>query len=190
MIKQTDLLRQLIHRDLEEQQEITIEDLTRFLNRRIFNQSLEQEWSRGLQGERPLSIILASVDALKVCDHTSCSLGIDRHLQQIVQELQRLVYRASDLVWRCGAEEFGIILPHTSVESAIRVATRIQNALKDFFENYNSIAANKPITLSYGLSGLIPCEGRNPIQLLEAAEIALFQAKGNGRNGIAVHLIE
>lgn len=189
MIKTTDVLGQLIYRNEESSQAITVEELAQFLSRSEFDRALEQEWEKGLQETRPLSIILAQVDAQKG-DSFIYSIMADQYIQQIAEAIRSVVYRSPDLIYRCGGEEFGIILPHTSVESAVHVATQIQRSLGDLFRDYNSVSANKPITLSYGLSGIRPSKEVMPTQLLEAAEIALRQSKNKGRNSISVHLVE
>jgi diguanylate cyclase (GGDEF)-like protein len=190
MSNRTNILCYLIEQDSGYQQKITADELIQFLNRSAFNEILEREWQQGLHSAQPLSIILAHADLLRACSNTYCFIAAEQNLRQVLQTIHSVVSRSSDLICRCGGKEFGIVLPSTSVEAAIHVATRIQNALKDVFQAHNSIAANQPVTLSYGLSGLVPSREIRSAQLLEAADTALYKAKSNGRNHIAIHPVE
>jgi diguanylate cyclase (GGDEF)-like protein len=190
MINQTNLLCNLIEQNSERQQKITLDELAQFLSRSALKELLEKEWQRGIQNAQSLSIILAHADLSRAYSDTYCSISAEQNLRQVFQTIHSVVHRSSDLICRCGGEAFGIILPSTSVESTIHVATRIQKALKDAFQEHNPIAANQPITLSYGLSGLVPSPEMKSMQLLEAADTALRRAKSEGRNRIAVHLVE
>jgi diguanylate cyclase (GGDEF)-like protein len=188
MIEKADILSRLIYKNEEFQQAITMEELTQFLSQSTFDRSLKQEWEKGLQEARPLSIILAQVDSLN--GDSIHSIAADWHIQKIREAISLVVYRSPDLIYRCGGEEFGIILPHTSIERAIHLATQMQRSIKDSFQDYNSIAVNQPITMSYGLSGMIPDKDIIPTQILEAAGVALRESKSRGRNCISVHLVE
>lgn len=189
LIKQTNLLRQLADQNAEYQQTMMVDDLTQVLNQRAFNQYLEWEWNQGLREGKPLSIILTDIDFFKIYKDAYGSIVADQHLQQITQVMRQAVYRSSDLVCRYGSEELGILLPNTPVDGAIHVATRIQNALKDFFLDSSFTMDNAPITLSYGLSSIVPCHSKKPIQLREAASKALYRAKSQGQNHSVVQLI-
>jgi diguanylate cyclase (GGDEF)-like protein len=190
LIKQSLVLEHLAHQNAEFQQSVMVDDLTQVLNRRAFDQSLEKEWRRVLRETQSLSIILAEVDGLKVYRDTHGNIAADLHLQQIAQVISRAVYRSSDLVCRYSGEAFGILLPNTPDGGAIYVAIRIQAALKDVFQDRNSVATHKPTMLSYVLSSQIPSQQIEPTEFLEVAETALRQAKRTGRNPIAVHLFK
>ncbi|WP_404783739.1 diguanylate cyclase domain-containing protein [Altericista sp. CCNU0014] len=190
LIEQTKLMRQLAEQNAEYRQEMMVDDLTKVLNRRAFDRYLQQEWQRSMREQKPFSVILADVDFFKIYNDTFGHVAADRHLQQVAQIMRHAVYRATDLVCRYGGEEFGILLPNTSVDGAVQVAVRIQTALKDFYLDRSSSASTRPITLSYGISGLIPAQNMQPVKLVEAADKALYQAKENGRNCISVRLLE
>jgi diguanylate cyclase (GGDEF)-like protein len=190
LMKQATLLRQLSDQNAEYQQAATVDDLTQLLNRRAFSQYLEREWKRAKREAKSLSIILAHVDLFKVDSDAHDPTSADQHLKDVAQVLSHAVYRSTDLVCRWGSEEFGILLPNTSLEGAINVVARIKIALKDSFRDCNSSIANKELTLSFGLSGLVPFQEIELTQLLAAAETALQNAKRKGSNHIAVHSVE
>jgi diguanylate cyclase (GGDEF)-like protein len=186
LVKQAKLLRKLCDQNAEYQQAMMLDDLTKVLNRRAFNQYLEREWQRGLREKTTFSVILADIDFFKIYNDTFGHVAADRHLQQAAQIMRHAVYRATDLVCRYGGEEFGILLPNTSVGGAIHVAARIQTALRDSSLDQNVPISTTPATLSFGITGIVPSQDLTSIQLVEAADKALYHAKGQGRNRIAV----
>jgi diguanylate cyclase (GGDEF)-like protein len=188
LVRQAKFVRQLSEQNAEYQQTMMVDDLTKVLNRRAFNQYLEREWQRSLREGTPFSVILADVDFFKVYNDTFGHVVADRHLLRIAQTMRHAVRRATDLVCRYGGEEFGILLPNTPAGGAIHVATRIQTALRDSFLDQNA-ELSTPITLSFGVAGMVPSQNLEPMQLVEAADKALYHAKENGRNRIAIRSV-
>jgi diguanylate cyclase (GGDEF)-like protein len=186
LVKQSKLMRQLCDQNAEYQQAMMVDDLTKVLNRRAFNQYLEREWLRGLREQTTFSMILADVDFFKIYNDMFGHVAADRQLQQVAQIMRHAVYRATDLVCRYGGEEFGVLLPNTSVSGALHIAARIQTALRDYFLDQNARTSTTPVTLSFGVCGMVPSQDLMPVQLVEAADKALYHAKEQGRNRIAV----
>jgi diguanylate cyclase (GGDEF)-like protein len=186
LVKQAKVLRQLCDQNAEYQQAMMVDDLTKVLNRRAFNQYLEREWQRGMREQTTFSVILADIDFFKIYNDTFGHVAADRHLQQVAQIMRHAVYRATDLVCRYGGEEFGILLPNTSVVGALHVAARIQTALRDSILDQNTGISTTPVTLSFGVCGMVPSQDLTSGQLVEAADKALYHAKAQGRNRIAV----
>jgi diguanylate cyclase (GGDEF)-like protein len=190
LLEQANPLRQLTDRAAISQKEETAHEPTQVLNRRAFDQFLEQKGKQALREVESLSIILTEVDDFKVYRDTYGAVAADLHLQQMNQLVFSAIYRSTDLVSLCSNEQLGILLPNTLIEGAIHVVTRIQRTLKDFFRVQSSNVANKPITLSYGLSSLVSSQDIELKQLLKAAETALLKAKGKGRNSIEIYSLE
>ncbi len=129
---------------------------------------------------------MADVDFFKIYNDAFGDVAADRHLQHVAQTMRHAVYRSTDLICRYGGEEFGILLPNTSMGSAVHVATRIQTALRDSFLEQNARTSTRPVTLSFGISGIVPSSDLMPARLVEGAEKALYHAKEQGRNRIAI----
>jgi diguanylate cyclase (GGDEF)-like protein len=94
-----------------------------------------------------------------------------------------VVTRPSDLVARIGGEEFAIILPNTRNLGAMQVATALCEAMR----RRNVTHKGSPygiMTISVGCATLIPRAGQQPIDLIEKADSALYQAKSDGRNRV------
>jgi diguanylate cyclase (GGDEF)-like protein len=92
------------------------------------------------------------------------------------------VKRPADLVARYGGEEFAVILPNTDAKGAIHVAETIRQGVETLKIPHGGSESSKYVTLSLGVSSLIP----NPLVNLEAlinqADQALYRAKAGGRN--------
>ena len=100
----------------------------------------------------------------------------------VAQTLTQAVQRANDLVVRYGGEEFAAILPNTDRDGAIRVAEKIHQAIQKLHLRHHGSAISQYITLSIGISTVIPMYNMTPLDAIEQADRALYQAKNNGRN--------
>lgn len=75
-----------------------------------------------------------------------------------------------------------VILPHTDQEGALEVAQKIQDVLEQFNLPHRSSNVADRVTMSIGICSLIPTVERFPLDLINAADHALYQAKTLGRN--------
>ncbi|MDJ1180568.1 diguanylate cyclase [Roseofilum sp. BLCC_M91] len=164
-----------------------IDALTQVANRRYFDQYLEQEWLRLQRDLHPLSIIICDIDYFKQYNDTYGHLIGDRALEQVAQALSSTLKRPADLIARYGGEEFAAILPHTPIEGAIVVAKQMQQAIASLKIPHIGTELSQPLlTISLGISSVIPSLNSTPIQLLDLADRALYEAKDNGRNQYSV----
>ena len=92
--------------------------------------------------------------------------------------------RPGDMVGRYGGEEFAILLPNTSARAAHAVATRLLTAVRDLRLKH----AKRPngfVTVSLGVASLTPeTDQMTSVELLEAADRALYRAKKEGRDQV------
>ncbi|WP_304608945.1 diguanylate cyclase [Planktothrix sp. FACHB-1365] len=159
-----------------------VDQLTQIANRRCFDEILNQEWHRLIREQRPLSLLLCDIDYFKQYNDTYGHSQGDICLQQVAQALQQGVQRSIDLVARYGGEEFVVILPHTDQEGALQVAEKIQEAIQQFNLPHCASAISQRVTMSIGICTIIPTLDRVPLDLINAADEALYQAKTQGRN--------
>lgn len=168
----------------EEMQRLAITDpLTGLFNRRHFFEIAEKEFSKSLRYQRPLSVIILDIDQFKETNDTFGHLAGDQVLIQIGSIL-RENEREFDLSARYGGEEFVILLPETTCTRAMIVAQR----LRSLMENYHVDIGKDTIrfTASFGVAGHDKTNQSETFdQLISQADMALYEAKGTGRNRVA-----
>ena len=169
-----------INRDLKHL--VNIDSLTEIANRRCFDQVFTKEWQRLQREEQPLSLILFDVDYFKFYNDFYGHQQGDECLIKIAQAVQKAVYRPADLVARYGGEEFAVILPNINRQGAIEVASRIQDLILSLKIPHQLSPVSDWVTVSFGLACVVPDQKRSPERLLQQADMALYQAKQQGRN--------
>ena len=165
----------------------TIDGLTDIANRRSFDQALELEWQRARRQQKFLSLVLCDIDYFKPYNDNYGHLAGDDCLRQVAQVLSSVARRPGDLVARYGGEEFVLLLPDTSVEGAIEVIERIQTAMNQCSlpHAYSEVASI--LTLSFGLVCHCPSvKEHSPRELIHRTDLALYEAKAQGRNRYVV----
>lgn len=125
------------------------------------------------------SIVAIDIDYFKRVNDHHGHTGGDAVLVALSNKLLNLC-RSCDIVSRSGGEEFIIFLPHTGREAAAAMAERIRASV------FNEIFPfTGHLTLSAGVAALDDC-GDNLSLALHQADLALYEAKGAGRNGVVV----
>lgn len=171
---------------LEEQlRHLALHDpLTNLANRRQFQEELERELQAVHRSGDGGTLLLLDVNGFKYVNDTFGHPAGDDVLVGLAQLLQAEV-RQSDLVARLGGDEFAIILPKTTVATAEKVAYRILEAI----QRHTFLLKGQPVrlTASMGLAAY-PEHGACSSQLLAHADIALYQAKAQGRGTCFVYV--
>lgn len=163
------------------------DDLTWLSNRRRFDEYLQQQWQRMRRERQPLSLILCDVDFFKLYNDCYGHQAGDRCLQLVAKAISRGTKRPGDLVARYGGEEFGVILPNTPVEGAIKVASSICRQVPQLQIPHTKSLINAYVTLSAGISTIVPDAEGSPESAIAMADRALYRAKTEGRNRYAVY---
>ena len=163
-----------------------IDGLTQIANRRQFDERFLQEWRRLQREKSPLSIIICDVDYFKQYNDTYGHGKGDDCLKKLAQAIEASARRAADLTARYGGEEFVLILPSTPLTGALEVAKSIQAKVQSLQLPHSKSAVSKYVTMSFGVSSIIPTDASTPEELLLRADQALYQAKQAGRNQIVV----
>ena len=162
--------------------------LTKVANRRLF----DQELSKQICKPGNLSLILCDVDFFKNYNDTYGHQMGDHCLMQIAQALQQST-RKSDLVARYGGEEFVVILPNTTVETAVLIADRILNQVRDLAIPHSNSKVCDRVTLSCGVASVEIRQAHAAVEqsrhLLEQADQALYQSKSEGRDRYTIRVL-
>lgn len=162
-------------------QELSNSDaLTGLRNRRYLDDYLNREIGRSFRHQHPLALILLDIDHFKpVNDNFGHHVG-DECLRIVAEQLRHCVTRDSDVIARYGGEEFCIVLPETEMEGAYAVAERVR---KRIAKTPIKIADEDiAITISVGVTTMVPSSPTQYSHLLQRADEALYQSKNEGRN--------
>lgn len=158
--------------------------LTGLANRRQFDVSLNTEFSRAMRNASSLALIMIDVDHFKQYNDTYGHAAGDECLKAIGKAVRDTPRRTGDLAARYGGEELAVLLPGADVAGALLVAEKIRAAVEGL--RLTHIANGKGIvTISAGVHAVVP-QGSNgaAVDLVVAADKALYQAKANGRNRV------
>lgn len=164
-----------------------IDGLTQVSNRRHFDEYLEEIWHKLSQQQSPLSLIICDVDYFKSYNDTYGHQSGDDCLRRVANELSKHMQRAGDLLARYGGEEFVIVLPETDLQQAGGLAEVIRCSVEALDIAHANSEFHR-ITISLGVSSLVPSTAAGPTALVTAADQALYQAKAAGRNQVCLGL--
>jgi diguanylate cyclase (GGDEF)-like protein len=155
------------------------DSLTSLKNTRYFQQRLHSECARAERSGAPLALILLDLDRFKaVNDRFGHSVG-DAALAHVGEQISSCC-RRGDLACRVGGEEFALLCPDAGLAEARGVADRVCSAL-----NENPFPApNGPLAITASLG--VAIRRGTPEALYEAADKALYRAKAEGRNRVAL----
>src|SRR5262249_9120960 len=132
---------------------------------------------------QPVSVMLIDLDHFKRVNDSSGHDAGDIVLTAVGNLLKSKV-RGSDIACRYGGEEFALILPETAVDAATRRAADIRLAISPLDVSYAGKSLGR-VTASFGIA-VFPEDAQNTDELLRVADVALYAAKGAGRNRVIV----
>ncbi|MDV3002387.1 MAG: hypothetical protein N5P05_003993 [Chroococcopsis gigantea SAG 12.99] len=159
-----------------------IDGLTGISNRYCFEHDVQLEWQRLTRTNQPLSLILCDIDCFKQYNDTYGHTAGDECLKKVAEAIRRGAKRSSDLVFRYGGEEFVIVLPNTTAENASIVAKRLRDEVAILKILHEGSSVSEYVTLSMGMATLYPSAQTKPIELIDRADRALYEAKHRGRD--------
>lgn len=158
------------------------DSLTGTYNYGLWWKRLTEELGRAQRKrESSVSIIVLDIDHL---EHFNRAHGyiIGDQLLRLIADRIRSCLRMNDIVGRIGGDEFGVLLPDTSIKDTLKVARRIIDAVSNLPAEMR-VQSPYPLTLSGGTSGF-PDDGETAADLVENAKTALLSAKIMGGNCI------
>jgi diguanylate cyclase (GGDEF)-like protein len=151
-------------------------------NARHFATCFAAELDRSRRFNRPLSLIVADLDLLRNVNNTYGHLAGDRVLAEVGRVIRSTI-REYDIAGRFGGEEFTIALPEVDQDAARVIAERLRYAIEHTDIEITNKGVPINITISLGISSLVPGFSTAD-ELLHAADVALYQAKLQGRNKV------
>ncbi|MCC6777544.1 MAG: GGDEF domain-containing protein [Hyphomicrobiales bacterium] len=154
--------------------------LTSLGNRKFFNASLERTIKECRAAREPLTLMMADVDHFKRINDTFGHVVGDRVLRFVASTIKEVV-GSSAIAARYGGEEFAVILPRTTLATAIELAERLRIAvMRAELVRQSTGERHARVTISVGAAEL--GAHASPQPLIEAADACLYAAKHNGRN--------
>ncbi len=157
-----------------------VDGLTGINNRAYFDEQFGIEWQRSMRIGSPMGLLMLDIDHFKQFNDNHGHLGGDACLKLVANTIQDAIRRPADKCYRYGGEEFVAVLPHTDLPGSAFIADRICKAVAalEFVFEGKII----PVTISIGVSSMVPPRGSDYKALLSAADQALYEAKHQGRN--------
>ncbi|MCA9584661.1 MAG: GGDEF domain-containing protein [Myxococcales bacterium] len=149
--------------------------LTGLFNRRYLEGRSLEALARARRGGTRLSMLVVDVDGLKTINDTFGHAEGDAVIRTVAESIAASV-RSGDVAARVGGDEFAILLPRAGVSDALAAGGRIADEVARRTANVRA-----PLSVSVGVAELDGGPTRSLAQLLEAADRALYDAKGAGR---------
>jgi two-component system cell cycle response regulator len=163
--------------------ELAVTDgLTGLNNRRYLDKHMKLLYERAIARERPLSLCITDIDRFKSVNDTYGHDAGDEVLREFAARIRSTV-RGADLACRFGGEEFVVVMPDTSPETAAAVAERLRMVIESQPFRLRQAGISLTITASLGISST-EWGAQSPEQLLKQADRALYEAKHGGRNRV------
>lgn len=164
------------------------DDLTGLLSSRSFFSELRREVSNSADRERQFCVLMLDIDHFKNVNDTYGHLTGSKTLEEIGGCITQIL-RSGDAAARFGGEEFAAFLLDADLAQGIVAAERIRQAIENF--KFSIIKQGKTIethriTTSVGVA-TFPSDSRDPIELIEMADSALYRAKREGRNRVCAY---
>lgn len=158
-----------------------LDPLTGVQNRVALDNEVERHVQLAHRHNTPLGMVVIDVDHFKAVNDTHGHTFGDQVLRSLAKRVSGCM-RSSDHVFRYGGEEFVLLLPNTDLEGTSLLAERVRETL----EAHPVTQGDKQtqITISLGVANLQPGEHRD--SLFDRADTALYQAKTDGRNRVAI----
>ena len=161
--------------------------LTGLYNRRYLEEILEREVRRAARASQSLGVLMIDLDHFKNFNDTYGHDAGDAVLRETGASLTKGI-RAEDFVCRFGGEEFVVILPTANLEAACARAESLRLKMKELTVLHQGKSMGM-LTISVGVA-VFPDHGSSPKELMAAADAALYEAKRNGRDQIAVAAVK
>jgi two-component system, cell cycle response regulator len=169
------------------------DELTGLLTSKSFFSELRREAARAERDGRPFCVLMMDIDHFKVVNDTHGHLVGSQTLEDVGSLITNAL-RAGDVAARFGGEEFAAFLLNADCAQGLVAAERVRSAIED-----NAFAAARRgspqdtgetlrVTISIGVASY-PDDARDPIELVELADTALYRAKNMGRNRVVAYCV-
>jgi len=164
----------------------SIDMLSGLANRRGFQSRLDFEWMRSQQHDCDLSLLMIDVDHFKLFNDTYGHPEGDLCLARLGEILSGIAAETAGFASRYGGEEFCLLLPDTSAVRAREIGETVRASVQAMAMPHRT-SSYQCVTVSVGVASTRPNIALHPVDLIEAADAALYGAKHRGRNAVVEH---
>ena len=157
-----------------------VDELTGIFNKRSLRHKLSEMLFNARQNGGRLSLYMFDIDNFKHYNDTNGHMAGDNLLSSLARLVKETV-RTDDIFGRFGGEEFMLILPNRSKAEAMGAAENIRRRIADFNFPFGEKQPQGMLTVSGGVA-TFPVDADDVVELVKAADAALYRAKDAGRN--------
>ncbi|MDX1518819.1 MAG: EAL domain-containing protein, partial [Gammaproteobacteria bacterium] len=154
------------------------DSLTQLPNRNLLSDRLDQAILTANRHKSEFALLFLDLDRFKHINDTLGHSAGDALIKQAATRIKRCL-RASDTLARFGGDEFVIILPELRAD--VDVSVIAEKIIRQISEPYHLEGVDTYVTASLGIA-IFPDNGEDRSTLMKRADIAMYQAKGNGKN--------
>jgi two-component system cell cycle response regulator len=159
--------------------------LTGLYNQAYFKKFLEQELKRAARQNYPVSLIIVDIDNFKQINDSLGHLGGDEILSELGPVIKKNI-REIDFSARYGGDEFALVLPYADQEETFQVAERLRKAIEVKSCDREGSISQVNLSVSMGIA-FFPQQGTTPADLIRNADLALYEAKKEGKNRYCIY---
>lgn len=160
--------------------------LTGIANRLCFERVLHLTWKDHDATGRSVALLMVDVDHFKGLNDAHGHLYGDKCLRHIARQCMLVARRREDLAARYGGEEFALLLANCGPAEAVRAAEQLRSAVETLAIPHPASSVAPGVTVSVGVATSLPYAALPPEALVECADRALYRAKHEGRNRVAL----
>ncbi|HWP97439.1 MAG TPA: diguanylate cyclase [Syntrophomonadaceae bacterium] len=166
----------------------SLDALTGIPNRRKLAEFLNEKWDTAVKDQFSLSIMMIDIDFFKLYNDCNGHLAGDHCLQTVANVLSKCLRAGQDFVARFGGEEFLFVATGISKEEASLLGERIREEIESLCLEHKSSSISPYVTVSVGISWLVPGRADLLAEIVQLADQAMYQAKHGGRNRVIMAL--
>lgn len=160
------------------------DEFTGLFNRRFLDEAIETQFSRALEGGKPLSFVMIDLDHFNELNE-EYGHEVGDEVIRAASDLFKELFDSEDIVARYGGDEFAALLPGTTGEEARKRCEAIRQRVEALTLLQNRGGSIRKVTTSQGIASY-PVNAVDQKSLWEAADRALYEAKENGRNCVVL----
>lgn len=182
IVEITFLYQKITANEMKLKELINIDGLTGIPNRRYLDEYLDKK----IKLNERITFIMFDIDDYKLFNSYYGHQMGDECLKQVAQKALACAKKYEAIVARYGGEEFAIILPNSSLEQGYHISETIRKEIADMKIPHYGIGENEIVTCSFGISSTIVKDVLSIQSLVHQADLALFEAKRNGKNHTSI----